>query len=87
MFFVLDILIKMNQTRRWRDYSDEHGGYPLHSNLLNQIIGKKYTTVEDLMIKSGVIKRTDGYQAGKQAKLFTLSEKYSSAGYNTAIDV
>ena len=43
--------------------------------------------MEDLMIKSGVIKRTDGYQAGKQAKLFTLSEKYSSAGYNTAIDV
>jgi hypothetical protein len=81
MFFILDNLIKMSQTRRWRDYYDEHGGYPLHSTILNQVVGKKYTTVIDLLVKSGVVKRTKGYQAGKQTKLFALSEKHSSAGY------
>lgn len=81
MFFILDNLIKMSQNRMWRDFYDEHGGYPLHSTILNQVIGKKYTTVVDLLEKSGVIIRTSGYQAGKQTKLFTLSEKYSSAGY------
>jgi hypothetical protein len=81
MFFILDNLIKMSQTRRWRDYYDEYGGYPLHSTILNQVVGKKYTTVIDLLVKSGVVIRTKGYQAGKQAKLFALSEKHSSAGY------
>lgn len=81
MFFILDNLIKVSQTRRWRDYYDDHGGYPLHSTILNQVVGKKYTTVIDLLVKSGVLIRTKGYQTGKQTKLFALSEKYSSAGY------
>jgi len=81
MFFILDNLIKMSQNRMWRDFYDVHGGYPLHSTILNQIIGNKYTTVLDLLVKSGVILRTKGYQIGKQTKLFTLTQTYLSAGY------
>lgn len=78
MYFILDNILKMSQSRRWRDYFDEHGGYPLQSSILNQIVGKKYTTVVELMVENGIIRRTKGYQAGHQSKLFTLTKQYAS---------
>lgn len=81
MYFILDTLIVMSQSRRWRDYYDEHGGYPLHSCIMNNIIGKKYTTVIDLLVKNCIINQTKGYQTGRRTKLFTLTKKYISTGH------
>jgi hypothetical protein len=79
MYFILDNLLKMSQSRKWRDYFDVHAGYPLHSSILNHIIGKNYTKVIELLVDSGIIRRTQSYQAGHQSKLYTLTEKYASA--------
>ncbi len=81
MYFILDSIIKMSQYRKWRDYYDQHGGYPLYSPLLNKIIGKSYSKVIDLLEKSGVINRTAGYLTGSHSKLFTLTEAYQSSNY------
>jgi hypothetical protein len=78
MLYVLDTLYKMSQYRYYRDYFDEYGGYPLQAKILNQIIGKKYGTVLDLLEKSGVIKRTNSYKVGSQSKLVTVTLKYSA---------
>ena len=72
MYYVVDTLVRMGQNRMWRDFYDQNGGYPLQATILNQLIGKNYVKVLELLEKSGVIKRTKGYTVGEQSKLYNL---------------
>lgn len=72
MYCVIDTLVRMSQTRKWRDFYDQNGGYPLQATILNQLIGKNYVRVLELLEKSGVITRSKGYTVGEQSKLYNL---------------
>lgn len=83
MCYILDSYINMVQNRIWREFYDEHGGLPLQAEIFNKIIGKNYNKAVDILIQNGIITRTRGYQAGKVAKLFSLTEEYNSSEYKT----
>jgi hypothetical protein len=72
MYYVVSTLVNIRQSRIWRDFYDEHGGYPLQAAILNKLIGKNYTRVIQLLEENGVITRTKGYIVGEKSKLYSL---------------
>lgn len=81
MYFILDVIIRMSQQRKWRDYYDLYGGYPVQSRILNQIIGNRYTSILNLLESHGVITRGKSYQTGSQSKLIAFTDKYATANH------
>lgn len=81
MYIILDTLIGMSESRRWRDYYELHGGYPLYSTFLKKICGDNYVKAIRALEASGVIERTRGYTIGAQSKLFNLVGSYAIDTY------
>ncbi|MFT3908269.1 MAG: hypothetical protein QM737_02495 [Ferruginibacter sp.] len=81
MYYILDTLYHMANSRQWRDYYDEFGGYPLQAEILNKLLGKRYSEALRLLETAGVITRTKGYEVGEQSKLVKLTDKYASVNH------
>ena len=78
MYYILDSLYNMSIQRKYKDYFEENGGYPLSSKIMNKLLGKRYVEALNLLEKYGVISRSGSYQVGEKSKLVSLTEKYSS---------
>jgi len=79
MYHILDTLYDMSQTRKWRDKFEEKGGYPIKADIMNRLLGKRYTEAIKILENHGVIERTTEYQEGKQSKLMRLTGPYAAA--------
>ena len=78
-YYILDIFYHMSQSREWRDEYEKNGGYPLHSSIMNKIMGKSYLQALTILEEQQVIVRSDSYQSGTQSKCVSLSKKYNSS--------
>jgi hypothetical protein len=78
-YYILNTIYQMSLSREWRKYYEEEGGYPLHSDIMNQILGNSYVEVLQILEAESVIVRLDSYQAGMHSKLVCLTPSYESA--------
>jgi hypothetical protein len=80
IMYILHTLTTMSNSRKYRDYFEEHGGYPIHSNILNKLIGKRYTYLLELLEAEGVIERSPSYSTGNFSKAMRLTKAYAHSG-------
>lgn len=78
--FILHVLTQMTYYRKYRDFYEEHGGYPIHSTILNSLIGKRYTYLLDILEAEGVIERSTSYSPGNFSKVMRLKDGYATRG-------
>ncbi len=79
-YYILHAIYTMSLSRKWRDYYDTHGGYPIQSMILEKLFGKNYLTAIKVLVEANVLTRSKGYIAGKQSKLYALTENYLNVG-------
>jgi hypothetical protein len=81
MYYILDTIYHMRFNTKWSDCYEKNGGYPLHSDILNEILGKKYVEAFDILIKNGVLERTSAYKVGEHSKLVSFTYEYSNVEF------
>lgn len=76
-YYILDVLHHMSQSREWKDFFDENGGYPLNTTILNNIVGNNYKEAIEHLEKCAVIIRTKDQVFKERSRLYSLTAEYS----------
>jgi len=79
VYYIISSIIHMSQNRKSRDYFEQYGGFPLHAETLNGILGKRYKEALTILEDTKVIERVGGYTPGEHSSMFRLCEPYASA--------
>jgi len=81
MHFILNSIIQQMETREGRDYMEDGGLVYLHSDILNDICGNRYTKALKILEEEGVIYRDSSYSVGNHSKGVSFMEQYAISDY------
>ena len=81
IYFILDSLYHISFNRKWKEFFEEKGGYPLQANILKKLLGNQYVTSVKILIENGVLERSRSYKVGEQSKLFRFAKEYTGVDF------
>jgi hypothetical protein len=77
IYFILDSLYHISFNRKWKEFYEEKGGYPLQSAIFKKLLGNEYVKSIQILIENGVIESTRSYKVGEQSKLYRFTVNYT----------
>ena len=77
IYFILDSLYHISFNRKWKEFYEEKGGYPLQAAIFKKLLGNEYVKSIQILIENGVIESTRSYKVGEQSKLYRFTVDYT----------